>query len=100
MMLPLKEYLKSIDFNQNMPLPESACGTVREAIYEVEDSATWVEVPHSIFMAWTGCRRVNGADFHGPVYSVDATRSKPWQGSRMCSCSACQEHVLPLFRPN
>lgn len=99
-MTALKELLANMQYDPGIIFPESACGTVRDTIYEVEENAAWLEVPKSVFMAWTGCRRTNGVDFHGPVYSIDAKQTAPWAGGRACSCTTCQEHVLPQFRPN
>ena len=51
-----------------------------------------------IFRSWTGERRINGDEHHGPVYALGS--DVPYTGSRVCGCSECQSHVEPRFRKN
>jgi hypothetical protein len=39
-----------------------------EPIYEIKVHGGWITVNYYIFRSWGGQRRVNGADYGGPVY--------------------------------
>ena len=75
--------------------------SVGNTVYQVQCSSEWIEVTEAIFRSWTGLRRVNGEDHHGPVYKFGvAGESKPYTGSRSCGCSICQTTVVPELKVN
>jgi|DEB19_MinimDraft_3_1074340.scaffolds.fasta_scaffold16538_2 hypothetical protein len=69
-------------------------------VLQVELSGAWVEVDEDIFISWTGLRRINGEDYHGPVYNFNSGSETPYAGSRTCKCGVCQEHVEPSLKAN
>lgn len=71
-----------------------------EKVLQVKLSDSWVEVTDSIFRSWTGDRRINGEDFHGPVYNFKDESNKVYTGFRSCGCKVCQENVEPVFKMN
>jgi hypothetical protein len=38
-----------------------------KAKYQILNDGKWVAVTNDIFMSWTGDRKLNGEDYHGPV---------------------------------
>lgn len=66
-------------------------------VLEIELSGQWVLVDSELFGSWTGFRRLNGSDHHGPVNYIEGGL---YRGSRSCSCPLCQEHVEPKFKKN
>lgn len=75
--------------------------SVGDRILQVKIDDDWVEVKEEVFRSWTGHRRINGEDFHGPVYTFGSTiDSIPFTGRRECGCSACQQNVEPIFKVN
>lgn len=54
--------------------------------------------PPEVWDSWTGLRRRNGEDYHGPVYFA-GTRTT-YTGHRMCSCPTCSETTLPHLKHN
>lgn len=49
-----------------------------------------------IWDSWTGPRRRNGEDYHGPVYYT-GTRAT-YTGKRVCPCTTCSEATLPHLK--
>lgn len=75
--------------------------SVGETVYQVEHVDEWIEVTETVFRSWTGLRRINGDDHHGPVYNFGSIgESKPYTGKRVCGCSVCQESVTPKLKVN
>lgn len=60
----------------------------------------WVEVSETIFRSWTGFRRINGEDYHGPVYVFRQSDETIYQGARSCGCNVCQENVSAALKVN
>ena len=68
-------------------------------ILEVKVAENWVPADKDIWDAWTGLRRINGEDHHGPVHPISHP-DRVWTGSRVCGCKTCQVNVAPAHRPN
>ena len=83
-------------FEKSVVVPTDDIAT--EPITEVKVGPSWIEVTDDIFRSWTGERRINGDEHHGPVYALGS--DVPYTGSRVCGCSECQSHVEPRFRKN
>ena len=79
----------------SIDLPDTARST---PIYEVGIDAAYTPTTHDVFSAWTGPRRIDGTDYHGPVYHLGTTSQ--YTGPRTCSCSTCQATVAPADRLN
>lgn len=75
--------------------------SIGDVIYQVKYGEDWIETTEAIFRSWTGLRRVNGDDHHGPVYNF-GTDDKiiPYTGNRTCGCEACQVNVEAKFKKN
>ena len=69
-----------------------------EAVLEVMYDGVWLLATPEFWNSWTGLRRRNGYDHHGPVRHLDA--DSLWQGARVCPCATCQSGVAPQFRYN
>lgn len=68
---------------------------------QVHDGDTWMPATREVWRSWTGLRAVWGQPWHGPVYAMSSKDDTvPWDGPRVCRCSACQAHVSPPDRPN
>lgn len=52
--------------------------------------------PPEVWDCWTGLRRRNGEDYHGPVYFT-GTRTI-YTGRRTCSCPTCEASIQPHLR--
>jgi hypothetical protein len=75
--------------------------SIGSIVYQVRCEDEWIEATHSIFRSWTGFRRINGEEYHGPVYEVGSRESdEPYTGYRACGCSVCQAHVVAKFKKN
>ena len=70
--------------------------TIGSPVLEVAVAETYVPVGPEVFGAWTGIRRINGEEFHGPVHHIGTTI--PYTGARTCPCSTCQSTVAPQLR--
>lgn len=70
-----------------------------DPILEVQVNGSWVATDKDIWDAWTGLRRINGEEHHGPVHPITRPE-KIWSGSRVCPCKTCQAHAEPRYRPN
>lgn len=70
-----------------------------DPILEIRFGEAWVPADKDIWEAWTGLRRINGEDYHGPVHPVTHP-DRIWTGSRVCPCKTCQAHTEPKLRPN
>ena len=69
-----------------------------EPLMEVQVNAAWVVTDEEIFKSWTGPRRINGDEYHGPVYALGT--STVYTGARVCACSTCQSSVAARDRKN
>ena len=69
-----------------------------EDVLEVMYDGVWVLAAPDLWDSWTGLRRRNGSDHHGPVRHLGADTL--WQGSRVCPCATCQSGVAPSLRYN
>jgi len=58
----------------------------------------WVPVAERMWRAWTGPRRVDGEDHHGPVWNLDT--DVLWDGPRDCACPTCAASTRPPLRHN
>lgn len=68
---------------------------------EILVGEVWLPTERELWRAWTGQRRVWGIEYHGPVYNyMSSSDAHPYTGRRLCSCDACQAHVLPVNKPN
>lgn len=77
---------------------DDSIGTI---IYQVKYGEDWIETTESIFRSWTGLRRINGDDHHGPVYNFGAEAPiTPYTGNRTCGCLTCQMHVEAKYKKN
>ena len=61
----------------------------------VEDGHYFAAAP-DVWNSWTGLRRRNGEDYHGPVYYT-GTRTT-YTGKRVCPCTICSEATLPHLK--
>jgi hypothetical protein len=68
-----------------------------EDLREISYDGKWILAEEDIFRSWTGLRRINGEDHHGPVQYMEGGL---YRGSRVCGCKTCQEHVEPRLRKN
>jgi len=68
---------------------------------QVELDQAWIPTTYQVWRSWTGRRALWGKEIHGPIYAMTTVdNSTPWSGARSCGCPVCQEHVLPISRPN
>jgi len=58
----------------------------------------WYPADEDTWRSWTGLRRRDGEEHHGPIY-VRGTTSV-WDGRRDCACPRCSETVTPALRHN
>lgn len=68
-------------------------------ILEIEAAGIWIPTDQGIWESWTGLRKINGEDHHGPVVPV-LHPDRIYTGHRVCPCRTCQAHVEPRFKPN
>lgn len=59
----------------------------------------WLPSEEKIWLAWTGPRRRNGEDYHGPILPLNQPNTT-YNGPRECACSTCQSTVSPTNRLN
>lgn len=71
-----------------------ASGPLLEILFE----DVWILAEEDVFGCWTGLRRKNGEEVHGPIYPLGGTTF--YTGARVCGCKACQEHVEAKFKKN
>jgi hypothetical protein len=71
-------------------------------VLEILSGRRWFAVDRRLWDGWTGLRRVNGVDHHGPITYLDSPVSnpKPYTGSRSCGCRVCEASVPPSLRKN
>jgi hypothetical protein len=75
----------NFDTASSQPLLEIA---VEDGQYFATEEIVWD--------SWTGPRRRNGEDYHGPVYYT-GTRTT-YTGKRVCPCTTCSEATLPHLK--
>lgn len=76
------------------PTDDIASGPLLEILFE----GVWILAEEDVFGCWTGLRRKNGEDVHGPIYPLGGKTF--YTGARVCGCKACQEHVEAKFKQN
>jgi len=76
------------------PTDDIASGPLLEILYE----DVWVMAEEDVFGCWTGLRRKNGEEVHGPIYPLGGKTF--YMGARVCGCKACQEHVEAKLKKN
>jgi hypothetical protein len=59
----------------------------------------WVSVDERLWRAYTGFRRIDGTEYHGPIYGYD-TRAIWTKIRRDCPCNKCQSLIAGEFRLN
>lgn len=91
---------KSVEKLVLLTTPRVFDDSIGTKVFQVELSDAWVEVDESIFASWTGMRRINGEDYHGPIYNFNSGSEVPYTGVRTCKCKICQEHVEPSLKAN
>jgi hypothetical protein len=71
-------------------------------VLEIRSGDRWFAVTKSLWDSWTGLRRMNGTDHHGPVVYIDSPVSGAvaYRGKRTCGCRTCEESVPPSLRKN
>lgn len=75
--------------------------SIGDVVYQVKYGEDWIETTETIFRSWTGLRRINGDDHHGPVYNFGTDESiAPYTGIRTCGCLVCQTHVEAKYKKN
>lgn len=67
------------------------------SVLEVKMGSTWVLVESDIFDSWTGLRKINGEDYHGPVSYLEGG---VYRGARVCGCDVCQSETDPKHKKN
>lgn len=92
--IELLESVPEIDKTILIPTDDVAAGP----LMEVYVNSAWVATDEEIFKSWTGPRRINGDEHHGPVYALGTTTV--YTGARICACKTCQSNVEPRYRKN
>ena len=67
-------------------------------LYEVGLGGHFTPTTSDVFDAWTGPRRLNGLDHHGPIYNLGT--QVPYDGPRHCACPTCEATASPVHRKN
>lgn len=90
------EVLESVPFEQPQGrlTDDVASGPLLEILFE----GTWILAEDDVFGCWTGLRRKNGEEIHGPIYPLGGKTF--YTGARVCGCKACQEHVEAKLKKN
>ena len=78
------------------PLPPT--DTIQPTLYEVGLGSHFTPTTPDVFAAWTGPRRLNGEDHHGPIYNLGT--QVPYDGPRHCPCHTCEAGASPIHRKN
>jgi len=87
------DYLPTLDITD--PPADAALPT---PLYEVGIAETYTQTSPDVFDAWTGPRRLNGQDYHGPVFTLGA--NLPYEGPRHCGCPSCETNTHPTAKKN
>lgn len=58
----------------------------------------WLTSDEDTWRSWTGLRKRDGEDHHGPIYVAGTERV--WDGKRDCACARCSESMTPALRHN
>ena len=67
-------------------------------LYEIAITDVFVTTEFSIFNSFLGHRRINGIDFHGPIYNFNT--DTVYNGPRFCSCHVCEAGAQPIYKKN
>jgi len=88
---------------KSLPLPPTrpADTLATEPAWEVglatlRGRTEWLATDEATWTSWTGLRRRDGEDHHGPVLLAES--SAAYAGPRECACSACQATVAAELR--
>lgn len=87
------DYLPTLDSTD--PQSDAALPT---PYYEVGLNETFISTSPDVFDAWTGPRRLNGQDYHGPIFNLGT--NTPYDGPRHCGCEACESNTHPTVKKN
>jgi len=90
------EVLESVPFEQ--PQGRLTDDIASAPLLEIQFEDVWILAEEDVFGSWTGLRRKNGEEVHGPIYPLGGKTF--YTGSRVCGCKACQEHVEAKFKKN
>lgn len=90
-----------LDISENL-VPFSGRDEITGPVYEIQFAEKWYPVREKLWNSWTGLRRKNGMDHHGPVKPLDTPPESKlmFNGARVCGCSTCQATVDPKLRKN
>lgn len=91
------EVLESIPEIDSVPLVPTD-DVAGEPLLEVKTGGIWVATSEDIFRSWTGPRRINGDEHHGPIYALGTQTL--YTGARICACRECQSTVDHKHRKN
>lgn len=67
-------------------------------LYEISITDVFVTTEFSVFNSFLGRRRINGIDFHGPIYNFNT--DAVYNGPRFCSCHVCEAWAQPIYKKN
>jgi len=95
---PLAPRSSSWELTSDALFPHHTDDVSSSHIYEVEFEDSYMDVDESIFTSWTGARRLDGSNYHGPIYNMGT--STLYTGPRACSCSICSATTAPEHRSN
>jgi len=62
-------------------------------LYEYEPHALtgeWRPLDKATWLSWSGRRRLNGRDYHGPIFYLGSKKRVDRQ-ARVCPCDVCQQ---------
>ena len=82
--------------NARIPDTLATDPTWEVGISTLQPSTVWLATNETSWRSWTGPRRRNGEDHHGPVFARDG--DAVYTGLRECSCSTCQATVTASLR--
>jgi len=63
-----------------------------KALYEfiIRVGGEWLTVNKTAWLSWTGHRKLNGREYHGPIFYFGTTRLVTDRQARACPCIICQ----------
>jgi hypothetical protein len=68
-------------------------------VYEILSGKRWFPVTKALWTGWTGLRRLNGEEHHGPITYLDSP-GRAYHGKRTCGCGVCEVGLPPSLRKN
>lgn len=88
---------------KSLPLPPTTVSDTLAAepalevgIATLRGTTEWLATTEAVWTSWTGLRRRDGEEWHGPVYGMDG--GGLYDGPRGCPCGACQGTARPELR--